>query len=85
MVNGFVPEAVRVYLDRVDEGIPDVSRLYVKLGNDRELSPALQDRMAANLGAARVERVASGHLPMFSKPAELRRVLETFVAELGGR
>lgn len=84
VVNGFVPEGVRVYLDRLEAEIPAAARMYVKLDNDRELSPALQDKMAANLGATRIERVASGHLPMLSKPAELRRLLETFVAELDG-
>jgi pimeloyl-ACP methyl ester carboxylesterase len=85
VVNGFVPEAIRVYLDRVEAVNPVAARMYVRLDNDRELIPALQDKMAANLGAARIERVASGHLPMASKPAELRRVLEAFVAELDVR
>jgi pimeloyl-ACP methyl ester carboxylesterase len=85
VAEGFVPEVVRVYLDRVEAGIPDVARLYVKLDNDRELSPALQDTMAANLVASGVARIASGHLPMISKPAELQLVLDGFVAQFPER
>jgi len=82
IVNGFVPEAVRVYKDRVGAAVPDVPRWYVKLELDRELSPALQDRMAANMGAQQVVHVPSGHLPMLSKPVELQRQLAAFVEQV---
>jgi Predicted hydrolases or acyltransferases (alpha/beta hydrolase superfamily) len=82
IVNGFIPEAVRVYSDRIRAAVPDVPKLYVKLTNDKELSPSLQDKMIANFAPQSVRRLESGHLPMISNPAGLRSILESFLSEI---
>ncbi|WP_240041126.1 alpha/beta fold hydrolase [Paenibacillus ginsengarvi] len=79
VIREFVAESVRVYTDRIEAPAPEVPKLYVKLGQDRELSLAMQERMAANLDAHYIEQLATGHLPMLSKPDEVRRVLNDFM------
>lgn len=82
-VRGFVPEAVRVYTDRVTASAPGdgVPKLYVKLTQDKEMSPARQERMIANLRPSRVETLDTGHLPMLGDPEGLRRILRIFMEE----
>jgi pimeloyl-ACP methyl ester carboxylesterase len=82
VVDRFAPESRRVYLDRSDAPIPAVPRMYVRLTEDKELPPSLQDSMIANLAADNVTDIASGHLPMIAKPKELARVLDDFVVGL---
>jgi pimeloyl-ACP methyl ester carboxylesterase len=79
IVQGFTPEAVRVYTDRVDVTVPQVPKLYVKLTNDKELSPSLQNKMIPNLSPQSVRSLDTGHLPMLSNPDGLRVILEDFV------
>lgn len=82
IVRRFTPESIRVYTDRVEAASRlQVPSLYIKLGQDQELKPGLQDKMAGNLGA-RVERLESGHLPMLSHPDELRQLLQKFGASV---
>lgn len=50
---------------RVD--LPACDRFYVKFANDNEFPVDLQNRMAANLGASRIEAVATGHLGMIAE------------------
>lgn len=82
MVSRFAPESRRVYLDRSDAPIPALPRMYVRLTEDKELPPSLQDSMIANLAADNVKDIASGHLPMIGRPKELAQVLDDFVSEL---
>ncbi|MBB3129671.1 pimeloyl-ACP methyl ester carboxylesterase [Paenibacillus rhizosphaerae] len=78
IVRRFTPESIRVYTDRVEAASRlQIPSLYIKLGQDQELKPGMQDQMAGNLGA-RVERLESGHLPMLSHPNELRQLLQGF-------
>jgi len=79
---GFIPEAVRVYTDRIHVSVPDVPRLYVKLTKDKELSPSLQNQMIANLSPQSVRSLETGHLPMISDPDELRVILEDFMEDV---
>jgi hypothetical protein len=72
-----------VYVDRVEAGGPEVPRVYVRNSLDREFDSALQDRMAAHLGAAKVVTLESGLLTMPSRPRELAEALNDFVAGLG--
>ncbi|MBM7568625.1 alpha/beta fold hydrolase [Paenibacillus sacheonensis] len=81
IVQAFVPEARRIYSDACHAGVPDVPSLYVKLTRDREFSPALQDRMIANLGPGTVRQLDTGHLPMLGNPDGLRAILQSFMAE----
>lgn len=82
IVEGFIPEARRVYTDRVDAAVPDVPKLYVKLMKDKEFSPSLQDKMIANLAPQAVRSLDTGHLPMISAPDGLRGILEEFVESI---
>ncbi|MGO4546108.1 alpha/beta fold hydrolase [Paenibacillus sp. 2TAB23] len=80
LIDGFIPESLRVYLDRSDAVVPSVKKLYVKLSNDRELSPALQNKMIANLDPHAVLSMNTGHLPMLGNPARLRELLQSFMS-----
>ncbi|MGG4105843.1 alpha/beta hydrolase [Paenibacillus lautus] len=82
IVAEFVPEARRVYTDRVQASIPDVPKLYVKLTQDKEFGLSMQESMIANLSADGVESLSTGHLPMLSDPRGVRRVLEGFVNQV---
>jgi len=79
IVAGFVPEAIRVYTDRIDASIPTVPKLYVKLTNDKGFGPSLQNKMTANLSPQSVRSLNTGHLPMLSDPNGLRAILEAFM------
>lgn len=81
VVSGFIPEAVRVYTDRIHVSVPDVPKLYVKLTQDKELSPSLQDKMIANFSPQSVQVLETGHLPMLSHPEGLRSILVNFLSE----
>ena len=78
VVRRFVPESRAVYLERTEAPVPDVPKLYVRLTQDKELSPRLQDVMARNLGATAVREISSGHMPMLSEPLQLARVINDF-------
>jgi pimeloyl-ACP methyl ester carboxylesterase len=82
VVSGFVPESIRVYTERIGATAPDVLKLYVKLGQDRELPLPLQERMASNLEAHYTELLDTGHLPMLSRPDELGLVLDAFLSRI---
>ncbi|MEF3303286.1 alpha/beta fold hydrolase [Paenibacillus sp. GYB003] len=82
VVSGFVPESVAVYTEPVGALAPDVPKLYVKLEQDRELPLSEQERMASNLDAHYTERLDAGHLPMLSRPGELRLVLDAFLTRV---
>lgn len=82
IVRGFVPESIRVYTDPVESSLPDVPKLYVKLGKDKEFGPSLQDKMIFRLAPNRVASLNSGHLPMLGDPDGLRRTLLVFLSEL---
>lgn len=82
VVRSFVPESVRIYTDRVEVPVPNVSKLYLKLANDKELHPSQQDRMISNLAPHDIKILETGHLPMLSKPNEVRLALESFLSQL---
>lgn len=79
IARGFTPEAVRVYTDRIHVSVPDVPKLYVKLTQDKELSPSLQEQMISNLSPQSVRSLETGHLPMIKDPDGLRAILEDFL------
>lgn len=82
VVNGFVPEAKRLYFDRTEAPIPAIPKYYIKLMKDQEFTPEFQDRMAANLSADRVIELQAGHLPMLSNPTGLGTLLQELLNEL---
>jgi pimeloyl-ACP methyl ester carboxylesterase len=81
IVRDFVPESIRVYTDPVVSSLPEVPKLYVKLGKDKEFGPALQDKMIRNLSPKRIGNLNAGHMPMLSDPDGLRRTLLEFLSE----
>lgn len=83
VVRRFVPESRAVYFERTHAPVPGVSTMYVRLTEDREFGVPLQRVMAGNLGAGDVREIASGHMPMLSKPDQLARVVNEFAAGLG--
>lgn len=83
VVKRFVPESLRVYLDRSNTSAPKVKSLYVKLTKDQEFDLGLQDKMVANLNASAVSTMDTGHMPMLKDPKKLASILEGFVKDLG--
>lgn len=81
IIEGFIPEAVRVYTDRINVPIPSVPKLYVSLSKDKEFSPSLQDKMISNFTPQTVRNLETGHLPMISDPEGLKSILEEFLME----
>lgn len=60
---------------------PNVPKLYLKLAKDQELRLSEQDKMIAILDPQNIEILETGHLPMLSKPNELRLALNTFLSQ----
>ncbi len=82
IVNGFVPESKALYTTKIHFTLPDTTRLYIKLENDKAMPSALQDKMAKNLRADQVISIHSGHLPMISKAKQLAVILSDFIIEI---
>jgi pimeloyl-ACP methyl ester carboxylesterase len=78
VLNRFVPESRRLYLDRCNARVPAVKSMFIRLSKDRSFPESLQNRMIANMKKAEVADLPSGHLPMLSMPAELAGVLQRF-------
>lgn len=81
IVQRFCPESIRLYTDRVENTLPEVPKLYIKLAKDEELSLSQQERMIENFQPDLVETFQTGHLPMLSRPQELRNVLRAFLLQ----
>jgi pimeloyl-ACP methyl ester carboxylesterase len=79
-----VPEAPRLYLDRVDwSGLPGrMPRFYVKLLNDASVNVKQQDRMIDRIQATGTVPLATGHLPMLAQPTEMAATLNHLAATL---
>lgn len=83
LISKYSPESPRLFLDPVAWTPADLPPcLYVKTSLDRTVLPAIQDLMIARAKPVRVETLASGHLPMLSKPKELSAILNAFAASL---
>ncbi|WP_139279134.1 hypothetical protein [Seinonella peptonophila] len=82
IINSFAPESRHLFTDRIDFSIPNVATLYVKLTNDLEFPPLLQDQMIANLAPQSVEQIEAGHLPMLSHSQHLGLILRKFINEM---
>lgn len=82
IVNEFTPETKALYTTKINFSLRETKRLYIKLSNDKSMPNALQDRMAKNLKANKIEIMSSGHLPMISKPKEFAVILREFAYEL---
>jgi hypothetical protein len=82
IVEGFVPESIRVYTDRIEAAAPAVPKLYVKLTKDKELSPSLQNKMISHFTPHSVQSLATGHLPMLSDPLGVQLLLQNFIEQV---
>ncbi|WP_054027305.1 alpha/beta fold hydrolase [Bacillus sp. FJAT-28004] len=82
IVEGFVPESIRVYTDRIEAAAPAVLKLYVKLTKDKELSPSLQNKMILHFKPHSVQSLATGHLPMLSDPLGVKLLLQNFIEQV---
>ncbi len=82
VVNEFTAESKQLYTTRIKFGLPNTKRLYIKLTNDNSMPNNLQEKMAKNLEATKIEKLDSGHLPMLSKPNQLAKILSDFVSEI---
>jgi pimeloyl-ACP methyl ester carboxylesterase len=79
-----VPEPPQLLLGAVgDAELPaELARHYVRLTEDRSMSVADQDRHLARLGTdVQVHDLASGHLPMLSRPDELAALLDAIAGD----
>jgi len=73
-----VREPVRPALSRLrltSDRYGRVPRAYIRLTEDRAVSPALQDRLLRETGADRVESLAAGHSAYFSQPDLLTKTI----------
>lgn len=77
-----VPESPRFYSDRVQwNAQPNVS--YVRLTEDHSAPLKTQDRIIERVGAARVDELATGHLPMLAQPRAMAEVLNRYTRSGG--
>ena len=77
VVKNFKPESKFLFTQKCHASIPRSKKLYIKLTEDKEIAPPMQDKMARNL-QSEVAVMSSGHLPMLSKPIELAKLLNSF-------
>lgn len=78
----FTPEAKRLYTTKINFNLPNTKRLYIQLANDKSMPFTLQNKMAKNLNANKIETIDSGHLPMLSNSKQLATSLSAFVKEI---
>lgn len=83
VVERFVPESKRLYSDAIKRRGRLPHAAYIRLTEDREFNEQIQGRMIANLQADEVIDLASGHLPMLSRPEELADILNRYAHSRG--
>ncbi|MCP4161660.1 MAG: alpha/beta hydrolase [Deltaproteobacteria bacterium] len=82
IIERFVPESKKLYIDKRNSQDVPVNSLYVRLKDDKALGVPIQNRMITNLNAKQIIDIDSGHLPMLSKTDELARILNTFASKI---
>lgn len=85
LVGGLVPEAVRVFDERVPHlPPPQTPATFIRLRRDRAVPGRMAIRQMANYGGPlAVEEIDSGHAVMVSHPAELVAVLRRCASQTG--
>jgi len=71
-------EPLRPILEKLkltDAAYGQIPRAYIRLTEDRAVSPALQDRILNDTKVERVESIEASHSAYFSKPDELTRAI----------
>ncbi|MDP8970108.1 MAG: alpha/beta hydrolase [Actinomycetota bacterium] len=73
-----VPEAPRFLLDKVSPALlpTGIPCHYLRLTDDRSITDTAREKMISRLRSVQTHDLASGHLPMLSRPEELAAVLE---------
>ncbi len=64
---------------RLADGFGSIPKSYILCTEDRALTPQHQQWMANRSGVPIEHNIVSGHMPMFSAPSELARVLAGYV------
>jgi hypothetical protein len=78
------PEPRALFSEPVSRpSLPPIPCTYIKLLQDQALRPAIQDSMAANIGAE-VMTLDSGHTAMLSRPDELAEMLNMIADGVSG-
>lgn len=84
VVKNFLPESKLLYTERIHASIPaGIPKMYVKLTEDKEIIPSLQNRMISALEPEYIEELQSGHLPMLSEPEGLSQALKRMLSLVG--
>ena len=82
VIERFIPESKRLYLDKIQTvGLPENS-LYINLKKDQAFNENMQRKMISNLHAKKVIDIDAGHLPMISKSTELAHALNAYAISL---
>lgn len=76
----FEPESQAYYRDPIGHAERHGKRGYLSTATDAELTAALQERFATNLGADWRRILVTGHLPMLENPRALSEAVSAFVA-----
>lgn len=82
VIKNFTAEGKSLYLDECQAAIPSVPKLFIKLTNDKEFPPTMQDEMAKNMQANSVATIHAGHLPMLSATEQLAEILNNFTRDV---
>ncbi|QGU03458.1 alpha/beta fold hydrolase [Corynebacterium comes] len=81
VIEEFVPESSRLYLDRTGTGPWEIKRGYLFTTADRELPLKLQQQSAQRLGATWTAELPTGHLPMIEDPQGMAGAVVRFLGE----
>ncbi len=84
VVDNFVPESILLFRQEVDGGYNECPSLYIETTLDMTLPQSVQRMMEKNLNACEIASVATGHLPMLSKPKELAGIINDFALRFDG-
>ena len=82
IIENYSPESEDLYFSRTNAKLPNVSRLYIRLENDKEFDVPTQNRMISHLSPDHIIDLESGHLPMLSQPKTLAAILNSFASTL---
>ncbi|TGN14527.1 alpha/beta fold hydrolase [Leptospira ilyithenensis] len=82
IIGNYSPESENLYFSRTNAGLPNVSRLYIRLENDKEFDIPTQNRMISHFSPDHIIDLESGHMPMLSQPKTLAAILNSFATTM---
>ncbi len=80
IVRRFSPESAKLYTTKINYNAFPKKSLFIKLLNDKSITPDMQNEMIKNLKCHEVIELSSGHLPMISKPKDLAEIINTYIS-----